>query len=513
MERSVAQQPVVLESTVEVERPIADVWAYLRNMENYVEWFPGIVQMKAVDAPPGVRGARYAEIGLGPDGKEHLIDVEVVVADDRNRHLAIEASLKPVLPRFDYRLTEIDAGRTHFHWRCVGRARGPLAAVGRQVMKRIVGPRLVRAMRNFKRILEANPQKTMRAVMFRRFGPAADATLVFPLAARPTPGRGEVLVRQQASSVNPIDCHRRAGYGRNVMRARGALEFPVTLGVDISGEIVGVGRGISGLKQGDAVFGVKPPSSHGAFADYVVVRAEHLVARPPTLDPGVAAALPYAFLTAWSALVVDGGLTPANAHRKRIFVQGGAGGVGSMGVQLAKAWGAQVTTSASERKLDDVRALGADAVIPRGARNLAPLSETFDIVLCSADQGEQDDLVSLLRRHAGARYVSVIHPTLKLTDEKGVMAGFMEARRRLRALNATLKPDGRAARWTLFKPHRSGLLTMAALATSGKLKPIIDSRFSLEQAATAQARLESGAANGKIIVEIAAPTAHGSKGP
>jgi reticulon-4-interacting protein 1, mitochondrial len=514
MVRSSARRPVVLESTVEVERSVADVWAYLRDIENYVEWFPGIVQMKGIgDLPPGAIGKRYAEIGLGPDGKEHAIDVEVVVADDVGHHLAIEASLKPVLPRFDYRLTEIGAGRTRFDWVCTGRASGPFAALGRQVMKRIVWPRLVEAMRNFKRILEANPEETMRSVVFRRFGSAAEATIVFPLAARPAaPGPGEVLVRQTASSVNPIDCHRRAGYGRNVMRARGALKFPVTLGVDICGEVVATGRGVAGLKAGDCVFGVKPPSSNGAFADYVVARADCLVVAPKTLG-SEAAALPYAFLTAWSALVVDGGLTAANAHRKKVFVQGGVGGVGAMAVQLAKAWGAHVVASCSELKTDLVRALGADEVIARGAQRPAAVDEAFDIVLCAADASEQDALVSMLKRNAGGRYVSVIHPTLGLTDELGTLPGVLEARRRLGALNATLRRDGRSARWTLFKPHRAGLLAMADLAASGKLKPLIDGRYPLTQAADAQARLESGQATGKVLLDIAAPQPTERSGP
>lgn len=493
----ITRLPVVLRAAVEVERSARDVWAFVRDMENYVRWFPGIMQMQAVDSQPvATVGKRYAEIAIMPGGKEERINVTIVAADEEAMHLAIEASLAPVLPRFDYKVFQLESGRSRFEWVCRGRGTSAMAAVGRRVMPLILRPRLDRALANFKRIQEAHAETCMQAAQFFRFGEADAVMRVEPCALKPSPGKGEVLVQQLASSINQIDGHRRKGYGRNVMRARGALNFPVVLGEDVSGVVTAVGEGTSGFSVGDRVFGVKPPSSQGAFAAFVSVKSANLVRMPTNLSAQNAAALPYAFVTAWCALVRDARLRRSD----RVFVQGGAGAVGSMAVQLAKARGCRVVASCLPGQASLAQSLGADAVIEAGGAAFDSLRESFDVVLCAATSAEEQRLLSLLKVRAGARYVSVIHPTLQLTDEMGLLKGFTTAKAQLKALNAALKPKQQLARWTLFSPAPKAIAEMATLAASGALKPIIDSAFPLDAIAQAMNCAESGQATGKVIV-------------
>lgn len=496
-----ARGTLILQDAIALERPAAEVWAFVRDMENYPLWFSGIVKMaSADDRPVATIGKRYDETAIIPGGQEATISVEVIAADEKSYHLAIRASLEPFLPRFDYRVVPVTATRCMFHWRSVAMGRSLKAKLQRPIFRMILRQRLTASLNNFRRILAGRDDEVMRAAQFWRFGPAAKVMRVFDRAARPVPKRGEVLVRQVASSVNPIDCHRRAGYGRNAMRMRGALEFPVTLGNDIAGTVAAVGGGVSGFKIGDAVVGVKPPSSTGAFADYVAVKAETLIAKPAALDFEQAAALPYAFFTACSALLGDGGLSRANARGKRVFVQGGAGGVGSMAVQIGKFLGAEVIASCGGDSRALVQSLGADTVFDYARDDYAASVRDVDVALCTANVAEEARMLSILKR--GGRYVTVVHPTLQMTDELGLLKGFLASKRLLKAKNKALAAEGKSIAWTLFKADAVAVKLLREMIAAGGLRPVVDRVFPLDQIVAAQERLESGEAKGKLIVRI-----------
>ncbi len=496
----------VLTRSVDIACNADRAWAYIRDMGNYVDWFPGIVAMDSVEpgAAIGVN-ARYSETALLPGGKESAIDVAIIAFDEIRRHLAITASLDPVMPRFDYYIDALGSDICRLRWICRGRARGPYAALGRQVMRAVLSSRSRLAMANFKRIVENRPGTVMRAARTLRFGPPERSVRIFAGAARPQLKGDEVLVSQAASSVNRIDCLRAEGYGRKVMRLRGALNFPITLGNDISGRIVAIGSDVTQLTVGDAVFGVKPPSSEGAFADIVAVKAAHVRRKPDGLSFEDAAALPYAFLTAWSALCRDGGLgaEPTSAMQQpRVFIQGGAGAVGSMAVQIARHFGAYVEASCSARDMARVLTLGAHAVVDYRDPSPSTKLASFDIVMCAANDDQQDQLLSLLRINGAARYVTVVHPTLPLTDEYGVIAGMLRGKQQLRALNRRLKQAGQHAYWSLFAPAKRGLDLMAEMAKSEGLRPLIDEIRPLLQLPRAMALVSGGSAGGKIVITM-----------
>jgi NADPH:quinone reductase-like Zn-dependent oxidoreductase len=493
---------LVLQDSVTLDRPAADVWAFVRDMENYPLWFTGIVKMaSADDLPIATIGKHYDETAIAPGGKEETISVEIIAADEQSYHLAIQASLEPFVPRFDYRVVPVTANHCIFHWRSVATGQSFKATWQRPIFRMILRKRLAISLDNFRRILAGGDDEVMRAALFWRFGAAADVIKLFDRAARPVPKKGEVLVRQIASSINHIDCHRRQGYGRNAMRMRGALNFPVTLGNDVAGEVVSTGEGVAGFKPGDAVVGVKAPSSDGAFAQYVALKAETVIHKPATLDFEHAAALPYTFFTAWAALSKDGGLTRDNASGKRVFVQGGAGGVGSMAVQIAKYLGAEVIASCGPDQKALVQSLGADAVYDFTTEDYAALVRDVDIALCTASVSEEEKMLSILK--SGGRYATVIHPTLAMTDEMGLLKGFMAAKKLLKSKNKALAGYQKSIGWTLFKADAPAVALFDDMVTGGHISPVMDSVYPFDQIVAAQERLESGKATGKIVVSIA----------
>lgn len=174
-------------------------------------------------------------------------------------------------------------------------------------------------------------------------------------APMPVPGAGDVLVRGVAASVNPVDWKIRKGYLKTMI----PYDLPLTLGWDVSGVVAAVGPGVTQWKAGDAVYSRPDIRRQGTYAEFVVVRADELAAKPATISHVEAASLPLVSITAWEALFTTAGLEAG----QRVLIHAGAGGVGSIAVQLAKAKGAHVIATASKGKAGLVRSLGADEVL------------------------------------------------------------------------------------------------------------------------------------------------------
>jgi NADPH:quinone reductase-like Zn-dependent oxidoreductase len=497
--------PEVLRGSIEIERPCAEVFAFVSDLSNYARWFPGIAYMRPVDDAPIDAGKRYDEVALLPySDKQERIQVEIV-AFDPGKHFAIHASLAPPLPRFDYTFAPLSAERTRFEWVCRTRGQGLIMPLARSVMRRVLRPRLNGALANLKRILAAKPEAMMTAAVIRHFGDASDTFDVTSTVARPVPAKGQILVQQMATSINPISVQRRKGYGRNIFKLRNAHGWPLILGEDICGRVADVSPGVKGYSRGDLVFGVKPPSVSGAYAEYAVVDPAHLRVLPAGASPHDSAALPYAFLTAWQALLACG-LSPKQAHGKHVFVQGGAGGVGAMAVQIAREWGAEVAASGRARQFDVMRSLGATQVFERAVGGYDQLKD-LDAAVCTASMSEQAHLLSILKRDGRATLATVIHPTLALTDQFGVVRGLMKARSVRAKAQSDAKRQGRRIEWVLFKADAKALDAMANMLSEGRLRPVLGRRFALNDIAAAHDAFDKGTAGGKIIVTFGSEVA------
>ncbi|MCI0689547.1 MAG: NADP-dependent oxidoreductase, partial [Sporichthyaceae bacterium] len=209
----------------------------------------------------------------------------------------------------------------------------------------------------------------MRVITQDVVGPAD--VLYIVEAERPTPGPSQVLIRVVAAGVNPVDAAIRAG------RARFYGPPPFILGAEYSGVVEATGPGAALFEPGDEVFGMPLfPAAAEGYAQYAVSPSRQVVRKPAGLDHPAAAGLPLAGLTAWQGLVEHGGLRP----RHRVLIHAGGGGVGHLAIQIAKARGAYVITTASAGKHELLRSLGADEVIDYRTQRFEDHTQDVDIV-------------------------------------------------------------------------------------------------------------------------------------
>ena len=232
----------------------------------------------------------------------------------------------------------------------------------------------------------------------------------------PSPGAGEVLVRVVAAAFNPLDAKMQQGSMRHAF----PVEFPHVLGTDLSGIVARVGDGVTGFVVGDHVLARMDPRSGGAFAELVDVPAAQLVPVPPGIDLLHAAGLPTAAATAWQALVETAAVRPG----QRVLVHGGAGGVGSFAVQLAKQLGAHVLTTASGAGIDLARRLGADEVIDHTVHDFTEMLEHVDVVVATVGGEVEERSLSVLRP-GGLLVALPVPPDEERAAKRGVRAAFV----------------------------------------------------------------------------------------
>lgn len=316
----------------------------------------------------------------------------------------------------------------------------------------------------------------MRAAVIKSFG----GTEVFEFRQMPTPSPGtcELLVRVRATSINPLDCQiRRGDYKEQV-------ELPVVLGHDVSGVVEAVGSGVRDFVVGDEVFYTpRIFAGPGSYAQYHVVDAAIAAQKPASLSHAQAAAVPLAGGTAWDALVVRAALQVGES----VLVHAGSGGVGSFAVQLARAMGARVLSTASAANADFVRELGAEAVFDYRTRHWV------EAVLDST----------------GGRGVDVVFDTvggLTLSESPRALRPFG----RLVSIVDTAEPQVLLAAYEknlsfhfLFAPqYRTKLDRLSGLIEQGVIAPVIDSSYRFEDIPRAHQRLEGGGVRGKVVVEM-----------
>jgi len=322
---------------------------------------------------------------------------------------------------------------------------------------------------------------------------AERANAPFRVASLPRPqaGPGEVLVRILASGVNPLDTKIRAG---NAAHARQPL--PAVLGLDLAGVVEAVGPGVTRFAPGDEVYGMTGGVGgvQGSLAEYAAVDADLLARKPARLSMREAAALPLVFITAWEGLVDRAGVQPGQT----VLVHGGAGGVGHVAVQIARAAGARVHATGSAASRDIIEGYGATAI------DFAAVTveqyvgqytggDGFDVVYDTVGGKVLDDAF-LAARTCGGHVVSCLgwgtHSLAPLSLRAATYSGVF-------TLLPLLTGLGRAR-------HGAILREAARLADAGKLAVRVDPRrFGLDDAIEAHRAIETGTARGKLVVEIA----------
>jgi NADPH2:quinone reductase len=328
-------------------------------------------------------------------------------------------------------------------------------------------------------------EKTMQAAILDSPGAAFR---IGPMP-RPTPQPGQVLVRIEASAVNPLDIKIRAGQA-----AHARQPLPAVLGIDLAGIVDGVGDGVTAFRHGDEVYGMTGGVGglQGSLAQYAAVDADLLAPKPANLTMREAAAIPLIFITAWEGLV-----DRAAVHsRQKVLIQGGAGGVGHVAIQIARAFGAEVFATGSAASKSFIERLGAVAI------DYQPMSvesyvakftggRGFDIVYDTVGGTTLDASFNAVGRfgHVVSALGWGTHALAPLSFRAATYSGVF-------TLLPMLTGEGRA--------HHGEILREATrLIEAGKVVPRVDPRhFKLSMVDEAYRALESKDASGKIVVDI-----------
>lgn len=320
---------------------------------------------------------------------------------------------------------------------------------------------------------------TMRALVQHKYG-SADVLGLEDVAV-PQISDEQVLIRVEASSVNPLDWHFMRG-APVFIRLMGGLRRPKQpiRGVDVAGVVEAVGSKVDGFELGDRVFGFAP----GAFAEFAAAAQDKVVRLPDASDFAVGAAVPIAAITALQGLRDLGQIQPGH----RVLVIGASGGVGTFAIQLAKHFGAEVTGLCSARNADMVRSTGADHVVDYATTDILESSQRYDLIFQLAGTASPLKLRRLLTP-AG---------TLVLSSGMGRMSGID---RIIKAMVARPFVKQRLTTWVASE-NGTDLQLLAELLESGAIVPVIDRTYPLAEAAEALRYVEEGHTQGKVVVTV-----------
>jgi alcohol dehydrogenase len=333
----------------------------------------------------------------------------------------------------------------------------------------------------------------MRAYVLKRYGgPEGSLLTDVPL---PAPRPRDILVEVRAAGLNPVDFKFRQGKLRAILRPK----LPFVLGNELAGDVIAVGRDVKRFRVGDRVFARVAKERAGAFAEQACVDEDHAAHMPRNLDFVAAAAIPLAGLTALQALRDELGVKPG----QKLFISGGAGGVGSFAIQIAKWQGAHVTTTASKRGEALVRSLGCDEVIDYTAKEIFNVEGRFDAGFDLIGGKTLEQMFDIMK--PGTRIVSVAalpEPQTAIKDLGGRQAlaalfWIISYGIRSRARRASV-----GYRYLFMHPSGSELAQLAELIEQERLKVIVDKTYPFAQIAEALAYVESGHAKGKVVVTM-----------
>jgi 2-desacetyl-2-hydroxyethyl bacteriochlorophyllide A dehydrogenase len=318
----------------------------------------------------------------------------------------------------------------------------------------------------------------MNAIVYQRYG--SPDVLELKDVQKPMPGPGEVLVKVHAASVNAADKHLLRGQPFPVRMMAGFFKPKNNiLGADMAGEVETVGEGVSYFKPGDKVFGDLSAYGFGAFSEYVAVSEKALAHMPSNALFGEAAALPMAAVAALQGLRDKGQISPG----KKVLINGASGGVGTFAVQIAKAFGAEVTAVASTGKTELAKILGADHTIDYKLADFTKGGERYDLIFDVVGNHSISALKRVLNKHG--RYVTTafspgamfLGPWVAITEGKKVIN-------------------------MLASANRKDLEAVRQMVEAGEVRPVVERSYPLTDVAKAISYMEEGHPFGKIVIQV-----------
>ena len=308
----------------------------------------------------------------------------------------------------------------------------------------------------------------------------------------PTMGEHDVLVRVEAAGLNPLDEKIRAGEFKQIL----PYKLPLILGNDVAGTVISVGAAVRGFKPGDEVYARPDQDRIGTFAERIAVAEGDLALKPASISMEEAGSLPLVALTAWQALVLRGKVQPG----QKVLIHAGAGGVGSIAIQLAAHLGASVATTASGSNADFVRALGADTVIDYRSQDFEQLLTGYDLVLDSLGGENLEKSLRVLK--PGGKAIGIagppdpvfareagLNPLLRLA-----VAGLSgKIRRQAKKLGVTYE-------FLLMRASGDQLRQITTLVDQGVVRPVVGKVVGFDQTPQALQSLSQGGIRGKAVI-------------
>lgn len=310
----------------------------------------------------------------------------------------------------------------------------------------------------------------MKAIVIDEYG-GADKLKEKDLE-RPEPESDEVLIKLHATAINPIDWKLRYGY----LKEKISFDFPIVLGWDAAGVVEKVGKKVNSFNKGDRVFVRPETSNRGTYAEYTTAKEKLIAKIPDNISFKEAAAVPLAGLTAYQCLTDVGKLDSG----EKVLVHAGAGGVGSLAIQIAKNLGAYVATTGSTKNVDFLKSLGADEIIDYTKADFFDLLNDYDLVVDTLGGEIQEQSFQVLKE--GGRLVSLVKdPDQEKAKQFGVEAKF---------------------HW--LEPNGKELEILAEMMENKTLDPVVGTTFPFSAAGLKEAHelSETHHARGKIIIEI-----------
>jgi NADPH:quinone reductase-like Zn-dependent oxidoreductase len=330
----------------------------------------------------------------------------------------------------------------------------------------------------------ATPANPMRAILNCEYGVE---NLQLRDLEKPSPNDNEVLVRVRAASINPVDGHMIRGSW--LMRPMGGMRKPknTRFGTDFSGVVEAIGKNVTDFKPGDEVFGAK----NGAVADYICVKADRaIVMKPNNVTFEQAGSVAVAGLTALQGLRDKGRIQPG----QKVLINGASGGVGTFAVQIAKAFGAEVTGVCSTRNVDLVKSIGADRVIDYSKEDFTKTDQRYDMIY---------DLVG---NHSFSERRNILKPNgicvLAGVGGAGLHPGMWG--RVLGNFATVFKSNFTGQKFVFYiaKLTKDDLNVLRDLMQSGKVAPVIDRTYRVSETQAAVRYLEEGHAHGKVVITL-----------
>jgi len=322
----------------------------------------------------------------------------------------------------------------------------------------------------------------MKAIVYTQYGPPD--VLELKEVEKPSPKADEILIKVHAASVNAADWHYLRGAPFLFRLECGLLKPKNTfLGSDVAGQIEAVGRNVTQFQPGDEVFGDLSECGRGTFAEYVCASENALALKPANISSEEAAAVPMAAVTALQGLRSKGQIRP----EQKVLINGESGGVGMFAVQIAKAFGTEVTAVCSTRNLDIVRSIGADHVIDYTREDFIQNGQRYDLIL------------AVNGYHPISDYQRALSPNGTYVMSGGATAQMFQAM----LLGPWLSRNGNQKMGNLLaKPNKNDLAFIKELLEAGKVVPVIDRCYPLSEVADALRYVEEGHAQGKVVITI-----------